>query len=185
MRFLDTELPGLLLVEPERLADHRGFFARTWCSREFADRGLPEVMKQASISFNPAAGTLRGMHYALPPCKEGKLVRCLAGKILDVVADIRPDSRTFMQHFKVELDADNRTAIYIPPGFAHGFLTLESDSEILYMMTEEYSPGSAAGFRWNDPAFRIEWPKIEMTISERDDNYPDFDADSVRGFAGY
>lgn len=185
VRFIDTPLPGAYIVEIDRLEDERGFFARTWCSKEFAEHGLPAEIKQTSTSFNAAKGTLRGMHFSSPPCEEGKLVRCTSGSMLDVIIDIRPGSPAFLQHIKVELTSKRRNALYIPPGFAHGYQTLQDNTEILYLMTEEYKPGHADGFRWNDPAFSIIWPADERIIFDRDDNYPDFDASRVSGFSGY
>ena len=173
------------MIEIDRLGDERGFFARTWCAQEFSAHGLPSDMKQASIAFNKAKGTLRGMHFSTAPCREGKLVRCTSGRILDVIIDIRPDSPAFLRHIKLELSADRRNALYVPPGFAHGYQTLESNTEIYYMMTEEYRPGNADGFRWNDPAFAIEWPQGDRVILDRDNSYQDFDVSKVRGFSGY
>ena len=185
MRFVETILPGAYIIEIDRLVDERGFFARTWCTKEFSDHGLPSGIKQTSTSYNKEKGTLRGMHYSRPPCKEGKVVRCTSGSMLDVIIDIRPESPSFLKHIKVLLSSDLRNAIYVPPGFAHGYQTLEEDTEILYMMTEEYKPGYADGFRWNDPAFGIEWPEQEKIILDRDDSYPDFDVSKIQGFSGY
>ena len=185
MRFIKTRLPGAFILEIEKLKDERGFFARTWCSREFSEHGLPSDIKQTSTSFNEAKGTLRGMHFSSFPSKEGKLVRCASGRILDVIVDIRPDSPTFLQHIKVELSAERRNALYVPPGFAHGYQTLQENTEIYYMMTEEYKSGNSAGFRWNDPDFDIEWPDDDRIIFDRDNSYPDFDISKVHGFAGY
>jgi len=125
------------------------------------------------------------MHFSSPPCQEGKLVRCTSGSILDVIIDIRPESPAFLQHIKVELSDKLRNALYVPPGFAHGYQTLESNTEILYMMTEEYKPGHADGFRWNDPAFAIEWPEEDRVILDRDNSYPDFVESKVQTFSGY
>ena len=185
MHFIETILPGAYIVEIDRLVDERGFFARTWCSREFSEHGLPSDIKQTSTSFNEAKGTLRGMHFATPPCREGKLVRCTSGRIMDVIIDIRPSSPAFLQHLKIELSAKLRNAIYVPPGFAHGYQTLENKTEIYYMMTEEYMPGYSDGFRWNDPAFGIDWPDGERVILDRDNSYSDFDISRVQGFTGY
>ena len=185
MQFIKTILPNAFIIEIDRLTDERGFFARTWCSREFSEHGLPADIKQTSTSFNKEKGTLRGMHFSTPPCKEGKLVRCTSGRMLDVIIDIRPGSPAFLQHVKVELSDEIRNAIYVPPGFAHGYQTLESNTEIYYMMTEEYRPGHADGFRWNDPAFAIEWPEGKRVIIDRDNSYKDFDESKVRGFSGY
>jgi dTDP-4-dehydrorhamnose 3,5-epimerase len=166
---------GAFVVEPERLADERGFFARTWCQREFAERGLETRVAQSSVSFNSHAGTLRGLHFQAPPFGEVKLVRCTAGSIFDVIVDLRPDSPTFKRHFSILLSMENRRALYIPKGFAHGFQTLEPDTEVMYQMSEFYRAEFSRGVRWNDPAFGIDWPEAERRImNERDQNYPDF-----------
>ena len=183
MRFTETELPGAFVVDIEKLVDERGFFARTWCSQEFHEQGLPAEIKQTSIAFNKRKGTLRGMHFSTPPCREGKLIRCIAGSILDVIVDIRPDSPAFLQHIKVELSADMRNGLYVPPGVAHGYQTLQGNTEVLYMMTEAYDPDHAAGFRWNDPAFGIDWPEDRRVILDRDNSYPDFDETKVRAIS--
>jgi dTDP-4-dehydrorhamnose 3,5-epimerase len=185
MEFFETTLPGAFIVEVQRLVDERGFFARTWCQQEFEQHGLPSRMEQVSTSYNREKGTLRGMHFSSAPCKEGKLVRCTAGGIYDVIVDLRPESPAFLGHFGIELTADLRNALYVPPGFAHGYQTLEPDTEILYMMTESYKPGHADGFRWNDPVFAIQWPDDERLIHDRDANYADFDESRIQGFRGY
>ena len=185
MKFIGSKLPDAFVIEIEQHVDERGFFARTWCSQEFSDHGLPAKIEQTSTSFNKSKGTLRGLHFASSPCKEGKLVRCTSGSIYDVIVDIRPDSPAFLQHFAVELTSRQRNALYVPPGFAHGYQTLEADTEILYMMTESYRPGHADGFRWNDPVFKISWPDDKRLIFERDNSYPDFDQSRVQGFKGY
>ncbi len=174
MRFFDTPIPGVWLIAPEPHADERGFFARTFCAREFAEHGLDTELVQASISFNPRRGTLRGMHYQAPPHEEGKLVRCTRGAIRDVALDLRPDSPAFRQHFGARLDEDNRLALWVPPGVAHGFLTLTDGAEVLYQMSEFHEPGAGRGVRWDDPAFAIDWPEPPVVISERDAGYPDF-----------
>lgn len=174
MIFTETELKGAFTIEPERLQDQRGFFARTWCQREFEVRGLNPRSSQCSISFNYKKGTLRGMHYQAAPHEEAKLVRCTAGSIYDVIIDIRPESPTFKQHFAVVLSAENRKMLYIPEGCAHGFLTIEDNTEVFYQISEFYSPESARGFRWNDPAFGLQWPAEVEVISEKDRQYPDF-----------
>jgi dTDP-4-dehydrorhamnose 3,5-epimerase len=174
MKFVATGIPGAVVVEPECLADERGFFARTWCAREFADQGLKDVLVQCSISFNRGKGTVRGLHYQMAPREEAKLIRCAAGAIYDVVVDLRPDSPTYLKHFAVELTQDNRKMLYLPEGCAHGFQTLTDDTEVVYQMSEFYSPECSAGYRWNDPAFGIEWPLDVSVISERDASYPDF-----------
>jgi dTDP-4-dehydrorhamnose 3,5-epimerase len=172
--FTETQLQGAFIIEPERLEDTRGFFARTWCRREFEDQGLNSRLVQCSISFNNKKGTLRGMHYQTPPYAEAKLVRCTSGSIYDVLIDLRPESSTFKQHCAIVLSADNRKLLYVPENFAHGFQTLEDNTEIFYQMSEFYAPESAQGVRWNDPAFSIEWPDDKRIIVERDQEYPDF-----------
>jgi dTDP-4-dehydrorhamnose 3,5-epimerase len=176
MRFIPTHLAGAYLIEPEPVSDERGFFARTWCRNEFADKGLNPNLVQCNISYNKARGTLRGMHYQKAPHAEAKLVRCTQGSIYDVIVDLRNDSKTFTQWFGVELTAENRKALYVPEGFAHGFLTLMDDTEVLYQMSEFFHTECAAGVRWDDPAFMIAWPYTVSMISERDQNYPDFNA---------
>lgn len=175
MRFTAGQLPGVVIVDIERLDDERGFFARTWCAREFGNHGLPDSLRQASISFNRRAGTLRGMHYQHPPSREGKLVRCVRGAVFDVVVDLRPGSPGFLRHESVELSADNRRAIFVPAGFAHGFQTLDDDTEVQYQMTDDYRADLSSGFRWNDPAVGIAWPLVPTVMSDRDRTYPDLD----------
>ncbi|MBW6504129.1 dTDP-4-dehydrorhamnose 3,5-epimerase [bacterium] len=175
MIFTETPLKGSYLVSPEKITDERGFFARSWCEKEFRDVGLASRIAQCSISYNRLKGTLRGMHYQVPPFEEDKLVRCTRGAIHDVIIDLRHDSKSFGKHFSVTLTSVNRTMLYIPKGFAHGFLTLENDTEIYYQMSEFYAPDSARGVRWNDPAFSIEWPGNVLILSEKDRSYPDFD----------
>jgi dTDP-4-dehydrorhamnose 3,5-epimerase len=172
--FTETHLKGAYLVEPERQDDDRGFFARTWCQREFARRGLNPHLVQCNISFNHRKGTWRGMHYQVPPHEEAKLVRCTQGSICDVIVDLRPDSRTFRNHVTVTLSAENRQMLYIPETFAHGFITLQENTEVFYQMSEFYSPEYARGFRWNDPSFDIRLPVEVTAISERDRDYADF-----------
>ncbi len=174
MIFVETRLPGAWTVEPERLEDERGFFARTWCGREVAARGLNPTLVQCSISFNRRRGTLRGMHYQARPYAEAKLVRCTRGAVYDVIVDLRSGSSTFRQWLAVELTADNRRMLYVPEGMAHGFQTLEDETEVFYQVSEFYRPGYARGVRWDDPAFGIRWPEDERTISVRDRQYPDF-----------
>jgi dTDP-4-dehydrorhamnose 3,5-epimerase len=174
LTFVPTALAGAYLVEPEPRNDDRGFFARTWCQKEFAEHGLNPRLVQCSVSFNIKKGTLRGMHYQAAPNEETKLVRCTAGAICDVIVDLRRDSPTFRQHLTMMLSAKNRRMLYIPEGFAHGFVTLEDDTEVFYQMSEFYSPESACGFRWNDPSFAIRLPLEVTVISRRDQSYPDF-----------
>jgi dTDP-4-dehydrorhamnose 3,5-epimerase len=172
--FTETKLAGAFVIELERHTDERGFFARTFCQQEFEAHGLKAEVAQCNVSFNKRKGTLRGMHYQAAPFAEAKLVRCTAGSIYDVIIDLRPASATFKRHFAVELSAENRRMLYIPESFAHGFQTLEDDTEVFYQMAQRYSAEHARGVRWNDPAFGIEWPKGERIIIERDQNYPDF-----------
>ena len=185
MIFRETNLEGAYLVEPERHDDRRGFFARTWCIREFEQHGLIAGMVQASVSFNRKKGTLRGLHYQVPPSQEAKLVRCTAGAIYDVIVDLRPKSATFLQHVGVTLSAQNHHALYVPPGFAHGFQTLADDTEVSYMMTDFYEPQHARGVRWDDPAFNVVWPVDERVIIERDNGYPDFGPEVIRELEGH
>jgi len=172
--FTETVLKGAFVIEPEKHEDFRGFFARTFCADEFARHNLETAVAQTSISYNPSKGTLRGMHYQAPPFEETKLVRCTMGAIHDVILDLRTDSPTFKRSFGVELSAQNRKALYIPRGFAHGFQTLEDNSEVLYQMSVPYSAKQARGVRWDDPAFGIAWPDGARIIHERDRSYPDF-----------
>lgn len=174
MIFKETQLKGAYIIEPERLEDERGFFARTWCQREFQEHGLNPRLMQCNISFNRKKGTFRGMHYQLAPNEEAKLVRCTKGLIYDVIVDLRPNSPTFKEDLAVVLSAENRMMLYIPEKFAHGFLTLEDDTEIFYQMSEFYVAESARGFRWDDPAFGIQLPFEVTVISDRDQHYPDF-----------
>jgi dTDP-4-dehydrorhamnose 3,5-epimerase len=175
VEFVETQLSGAFVVNPERREDARGFFARTWCAREFVERGLRATLVQCSISFNRCRGTLRGLHYQAAPHAETKLVRCTMGSIFDVIVDLRPDSPTFTRWIGVELSAANRRMLYIPEGFAHGFQTLEDQSEVFYQMADQYVPDAARGLRWNDPALAIDWPPSDARIvSARDQAFPDF-----------
>jgi dTDP-4-dehydrorhamnose 3,5-epimerase len=172
--FTETKLLGAFVIEAERFEDERGFFARTWCQREFKAHGLNPRLVQCSISFNKKKGTLRGMHYQVAPFEEVKLVRCTKGAIYDVIIDLRPESPTFKRYIAIVLSADNRKMLYIPERFAHGFQTLEDNTEVFYQMSEFYAPEGTRGVRWNDPTFAIEWPHAVRVIIERDRNYPDF-----------
>jgi dTDP-4-dehydrorhamnose 3,5-epimerase len=169
-----TPIPGAYTVELERRSDERGFFARTWCRHEFARHGIAFDMVQASVSHNRRRGTVRGLHFAWPPSREAKLVRCERGQVLDVIVDLRPDSPAFLRHVAVTLDDERLSALYIPPGVAHGFQTLTEDCAVLYMMTEAYRPELADGVRYDDPAFGVSWPLPVSCILERDRSYPDF-----------
>ena len=174
MIFAETRLKGAYIIEPERLLDERGFFARTWCQKEFQLHGLNTNVVQCNISYNKKKGTLRGMHYQAAPCEETKLVRCTQGEMYDVIIDLRPDSTTFMNWLSVELTAYNRKMLYIPEGFAHGFMTLMDNTEVFYQMSESYSAEHARGVRWNDPAFGIQWPIEVSVMAEKDRQFPDF-----------
>ena len=172
MRFLPTKLPGPFLIEPEPRADDRGFFARTYCAREFREHGLVTQFVQCSISVNRQRGTLRGMHYQLSPACEAKLVRCTAGAIYDVIVDLRPNSPTYLQQVGVELTAQNRRALYVPKMFAHGFQTLEDDTEVLYQIDEYYAPEKSTGLRFDDPKLAIRWPLPVTAMSDKDRIWP-------------
>lgn len=174
MIFTETSLEGAFVIVPQRSEDERGFFARTWCRREFESHGLEPGLVQCSISYNRRAGTLRGMHYQAAPHGEAKLVRCTTGAIHDVIIDLRPRSRTYLRHYAAVLTAESREMLYVPRGFAHGFQTLADDTEVFYQMSQFHAPGSARGVRWDDPAFGIAWPPADRTMSERDRTYPDF-----------
>jgi dTDP-4-dehydrorhamnose 3,5-epimerase len=175
MIFTETPLPGAYLLDVEAREDERGFFARTFCAREFCERGLKPEFVQCSVSYNTRKGTLRGMHWQAAPHGEGKLVRCTRGAIFDVIIDLRPDSPAFKRWFSVELTDTNRRQLYIPEGCAHGFQTLADGTEVFYQMTEFHVPESARGLRWNDPTFNIAWPDTPHRIMHpRDAAYPDY-----------
>ncbi len=174
MIFRELEIAGAYVLGTERHEDERGFFARTFCRREFEDLGLEGAVAQCNVSFNHRRGTVRGMHYQAPPSEEVKLVRCTRGAIWDVILDLRPESASFKRHVAVELDAESRKSLYIPAGVAHGFQTLVDGAEVFYQMSEFYDPSAARGVRWNDPAFSITWPEKITVISERDLAFPDF-----------
>ena len=174
MKFTATALPGVYVIELEPIADERGFFARTWCRREFEAHGLNGSLAQCSLSFTRSKATLRGMHYQEKSRAEAKLVRCTAGAIYDVVLDLRAESPTFKQWLGVELTAASRKMLYIPEGLAHGFQTLVDDTEVFYQISEFFHSEAARGVRWNDPAFGIRWPLPVQVISERDRSFPDF-----------
>ena len=175
MKFSPTSLEGAWVIDLERIEDDRGFFARAWCQREFAEHGLNAQVVQCNVSFNHARGTLRGMHYQVAPHREVKLVRCTRGKIYDVIVDLRPDSPTYKGWLGVELTAENRRMLYVPEGFAHGYQTLEDASEVFYQVSEFYQPGSEGGLRWNDVAFGIDWPLEPTVMSDKDRSHPDFE----------
>jgi dTDP-4-dehydrorhamnose 3,5-epimerase len=173
MLFTETSLSGSFVIEPEKLTDERGFFARTWCRNEFENHGLNTALVQCNMSYTINRGTLRGMHYQTAPHGEAKLVKCTRGSIYDVIIDMRPGSETYKRWFSVELSSNNYKMLYVPEEFAHGFLTLEDNTEVFYQMSEFYYPDSARGIRWNDPAFSIDWPGDILYLSDRDRNYPD------------
>lgn len=180
MRFAETAVRGVFVIDLERIEDERGFFARAWCAEEFAAHGLTAAIAQANVAVNARAGTMRGMHYQLPPHAEAKVVRCVRGSIWDVALDLRPDSPTYLGHVGVELSAENRLALYVPEGCAHGYQTLEDDTETFYFHSAMYAPGSEAGVRWDDPAFGIPWPDVDARImSAKDAAWPDFRAVAV------
>jgi dTDP-4-dehydrorhamnose 3,5-epimerase len=173
MKFFPTVLPDTFVIEPELLGDARGFFARTWCQREAAAFSLHPTWVQCNISFNHACGTLRGMHYQTAPAAENKLVHCTRGAVYDVVLDLRPASPTYRRWVAVELTAANHLMLYVPEGCAHGFQTLEDNTEVFYQMSAFYEPTCVRGVRWNDPTFGIRWPLPVTVIAERDQQYPD------------
>ena len=175
MKFLTTLVGGVVVIESEESLDERGGFFRTFCSDEFERNGLPGHFVQSSISRNASRGTLRGMHFQRDPRPEGKLVRCIRGRVYDVALDLRRSSPTFRQWFAVELDGTATRAVFIPPGVAHGFQTLEDDTQIFYQMTVPYIPELAGGVRCDDPAFAISWPRAMSVMSERDRSFADFD----------
>ncbi|MDF5724224.1 MAG: dTDP-4-dehydrorhamnose 3,5-epimerase [Rhizonema sp. PD37] len=172
MIFTETELKDAYIIDLEEKHDHRGFFARSFCAQEFEEHGLKPVVAQCNVSFNYKKGTLRGMHYQIPPAAETKLVRCIKGAIYDVIIDMRPESPTFLSHIGVELTAENRRALYIPEMFAHGYLALSDNTEVMYQVGEFYTPGYERGLRYNDTFFNIAWPLEVSEISEKDLNWP-------------
>jgi dTDP-4-dehydrorhamnose 3,5-epimerase len=174
MIFTATALENATVIDLDRHEDERGFFARSWCRREFEAHGLAPDLVQCDISFNLKKGTLRGMHFQIEPHEETKLVRCTRGSIFDVIVDLRRDSPSYKKSLGVVLSDENRRMLYVPKGFAHGFLTLKDGTEVFYQMSEYYDPVSQRGFRWNDPAFSISWPEEVLLVSDRDQEYPDF-----------
>ncbi len=176
MIFTQLPLAGAYLVDLQRLEDERGFFARSFCADELSSRGLAANLSQCSVSFNAKKGTLRGMHFQIAPHDEEKLVRCTAGAVFDVIADIRPDSATYRQWYGAELTAANHRSLYIPKGFAHGFITLTDGAEVFYMISAPYAPGFGRGLRWSDPAIGIRWPGEPAVMSVRDAEFPLLDA---------
>ncbi len=175
MIYHKTALQGAYVIELEPIADERGFFARSWCKDELESHGLNADLAQCSLSFNHKKGTLRGMHFQIPPYGETKLVRVTKGAVFDVIIDLRPQSSTYMKWIGAELSAENRNMLYIPNGFAHGFQTLADDTEVFYFISQDFHPEAARGVRWDDPAFKIIWPKVDhRVISSKDKNWPMF-----------
>jgi dTDP-4-dehydrorhamnose 3,5-epimerase len=170
--FKETKLQGAYLIQLKELVDDRGFFARTWCQREFDEMGLVARIVQANMSFNHKKGTLRGMHYQVSPYEETKLIRCTRGAIYDVIVDLRADSPTYCQWIGAELTADNHHMLFVPEGFAHGFQTLKDDTEVTYQVSQFYTPGAERGARYDDTAFGIDWPIPVSAISDKDKGWP-------------
>jgi dTDP-4-dehydrorhamnose 3,5-epimerase len=179
MKFTETRLQGAFVVEPQPFKDERGYFARAFCVREFEEHGLNPVVAQCNVSYNHYKGTLRGMHYQIPPAAETKFIRCLRGAIYDVIVDMRPDSPTYLQYFGIELMAENGTALYVPGMFAHGYLALTDDTEVLYQVGEFYTPDCERGLRYDDPAIGIEWPIAVTSISDKDKAWPLLDTSRI------
>lgn len=175
MIFRETAVDGAYVVEPERVEDERGFFARTFSAGVFAERGLESAIAECSVAYNPLRGTLRGLHYQRAPHEEAKLIRCTSGSVHDVAVDLRAGSDTYLCWAAIELSAANRLAFYIPPGCAHGYLTLTNDAELVYQISQQHVPAAADGVRWDDPAIGIEWPAAPSVISPRDASYPDLE----------
>ena len=175
MIFTETKLKGAFIIDVKRLEDERGFFGRSYCENEFKEHGLNTNVVQANVSHNKIKGTVRGMHMQLAPFEESKLVRCTRGAIYDVIIDLRENSETYKQWIGVELTADSFRMLFVPEGFAHGFITLEDNTDVTYQVTQFYTPGSERGFRWDDPAFNIQWPIEPVLISEKDKSHPFFE----------
>jgi len=174
MKFHKTYISDLVVVDLDKIEDERGFFARAFCKDEFENEGLEPSVIQANLSFNKDAATLRGMHYQTNPYEESKFIRCLSGSIYDVVIDLRKDSLTYMSWFGIELNQYNRKALYVPKNFAHGYITLETNSEVLYLVSQAYTQGAEKGIRWDDAAFNIDWPIKPINISKKDSSWNNF-----------
>jgi dTDP-4-dehydrorhamnose 3,5-epimerase len=172
MLFTETKLKGAFIVDIERREDSRGFFARVFCQREFIDHGLKPVVAQANVAFNKTKGTVRGLHFQVPPLAETKVVRVTRGAILDVIVDLRPESPTYLEHVAVELSGDSHRSLYVPDRFAHGFQVLQDETETTYLMGEFYSPGAEGGLRHNDPSLAISWPLPVTEVSAKDAGWP-------------
>jgi dTDP-4-dehydrorhamnose 3,5-epimerase len=177
MVFKETRLKNAFIIELEKIVDDRGFFSRAWCQKEFEAKGLNSNVVQCNLAFNISKGTLRGMHYQIAPHEEAKIVRCIRGKVYDVIIDLRPESATYLQWIGVELSSKNRKMLYVPEKFAHGYLTLADNTELFYQVSHFYAPESESGFRWNDPTINIKWPQTNgLIITDKDKNWPDFKA---------
>lgn len=181
MKFIPLSLPGAYVIEPDPIADERGFFARVFCKTEFQQRELNPHLDQCSISFNHKKGTVRGMHFQKDPHAEVKVVRCTRGSIYDVILDLRPDSPTYKKWEGVILSAENRKLLYVPEGFAHGFQTLEDGTEVFYQISRPFAPASASGVKWNDLAFGVVWPLEISVISSKDQTYANYEESSSHG----
>jgi dTDP-4-dehydrorhamnose 3,5-epimerase len=179
MIFKETPLKGAFEIEVQKIEDERGFFGRLWCEKEMKMHGLNTNIVQSNVSLSKNKGTLRGMHFQRSPFQETKLVRCTKGAVYDVIIDLRPDSPTFKKWHGVKLSEKNHKMIYVPENFAHGFLTLEDESEVYYLVTQFYNKDKEAGLRWNDPSFNIDWPEIVNDISIKDSNHPNFDLKNI------
>ncbi|MEH2175823.1 dTDP-4-dehydrorhamnose 3,5-epimerase [Nostoc sp.] len=179
MIFTETKIKEAFIVDLELHRDIRGFFARSFCTQEFQNRGLKPTIAQCNLSFNYKKGTLRGMHYQMPPSQETKLVRCIRGAIYDVIIDLRPDSPSYLSHIGIELTAENRLALYIPDRCAHGFQTLSDETEVMYQMGDFYAPEYAGGYRYDDPAFGIQWPLSVTEISDKDRAWSLFESKKI------
>jgi len=175
MQFVETPLAGAYIIELEKMTDERGFFARSWCAKEFAAHGLEAQLVQANISNNIKKGTLRGMHYQVEPYQESKLVRCTRGVLFDQIVDLRKDSATYLQSYGVELTPDNRRAFYVPPGFAHGFQAQVDDTDAFYQVSEYYTPNAERGLRYDDPSLALVWPTAVTAVSDKDASWPDLE----------
>jgi dTDP-4-dehydrorhamnose 3,5-epimerase len=175
MKFIPTTLQGAYVVELEKHSDERGFFTRMWCEKEFADKGLASRMVQENMSGNHKKGTIRGFHYQIAPHEEAKLVRCVKGAVFDVIIDLRPKSETYKQWIGIELNEEQKNMLYVPEGFAHAYQVLEDNTEVCYLVSQFYSPGSEKGIRWNDPLFKVIWPIQEnLLISDKDQAWPNY-----------
>jgi dTDP-4-dehydrorhamnose 3,5-epimerase len=183
MIFQPTDISNAYIVDLEKRTDSRGFFARGWCSNEFGHHGLPNRVVQMNISFNRHKHTLRGFHYQVAPYQEDKLLRCVRGALYDVLIDLRPDSQTFMRYMTVELNAASYRMLLVPKGCANAFLTLSDETEVMYLVSEFYTPGAERGVRWNDPAFSISWPAEPAVISEKDRSWPNYVAERASDIA--